>query len=146
MNNTCEIIRETLSAYLDGELTQQERQKVTVHLRDCDACRRVHEDFARMRDDIKHLVFPEPTDDEWRNVMGGFAFKTTRGLAWLLWVGGAVVLVAYGLYELIRDPSINVIEHVGILALILGSVLLFVTVLIERIGSYKADRYKDVEK
>jgi len=146
MNDNCEIIRETLSAYLDGELTQQQRQKVTVHLRDCEACRRVYEDFARMRDDIKHLSFPEPTEDEWRNVMGGFAFKTTRGLGWLLWVAGAVVLIAYGLYELIRDPTINVIEHVGILALILGSVLLFLTVLFERIGSYRADKYKDVEK
>ncbi len=144
--NNCPIIREMLSAYLDGELTQQESQKVTVHLRDCDACRLVYEDFRRLRDDIKQLEFPEPTDEQWRTIMGGFAFKTTRGIGWLLWVGGAVVLVAYGLFELIRDPSINVIEHVGILALILGSVLLFLTVLIERIGSYKTDRYKDVEK
>jgi hypothetical protein len=144
--NSCNLIRETLSAYLDGELTQQESQKVAVHLRDCHACREVYEDFRRMREDIKRLEFPEPSDEQWRSVMGGLAFKTTRGIGWLLWVGGAVVLVAYGLYELIRDPLINVIEHVGILALLLGTVLLFLTVLYERLSALKADKYKDVEK
>jgi predicted anti-sigma-YlaC factor YlaD len=144
--NSCEVIRGMLSAYLDGELTQQERQKVAVHVRHCERCRRVYEDFARMREDIKGLSFPEPSEDEWRAVMGGLAFKTTRGIAWLLWVGGAVVLLAYGLYEVIRDPSINVIEHVGIMALIVGSVLLFLTVLAERISALRTDKYKDIEK
>jgi hypothetical protein len=144
--NSCNLIRETLSAYLDGELTQQASQKVAVHLHDCQACRQIYDDFRRMREDIKRLQFPEPSDEQWRNVMGGLAFKTTRGIGWLLWVGGAVVLVAYGLYELIRDPSINVIEHVGVLALLLGTVLLFLTVLYERLSALRADKYKDVEK
>ena len=78
--------------------------------------------------------------------MGGFALKTTRGVGWLLWIAGLVVLVAYGAYEFIRDPSIHAVERVGVLALILGLVLLFVTVLIERVSGYKTDKYKDVEK
>jgi predicted anti-sigma-YlaC factor YlaD len=144
--DSCANIRETLSAYLDGELTQQDGQKVAVHLRHCPACRQVYDDFRRMREDIKRLSFPEPSEDEWRAVMGGLAFKTTRGIGWLLWVGGAAVLLAYGLYEVIRDPSINVIEHVGIMALIVGSVLLFLTVLAERISALRTDKYKDIQK
>jgi hypothetical protein len=144
--NGCELIREKLSAYLDGELMQQESQRVTVHLRDCPACRTIYDDFRRMRDDIQRLEFPQPSAEQWRTVMGGFAFKTTRGAGWLLWIGGVVVLLAYGLYEFIRDPSIHAAERVGVLALILGSVLLFLTVLIERISAYGTDKYKDVEK
>ncbi|MFQ5804994.1 MAG: anti-sigma factor family protein [Phycisphaerae bacterium] len=144
--NKCNLIRETLSAYLDGELTQQESQKVAVHLRDCQACREIYEDFRRMREDIKRLEFPQPSEEQWRTIMGGFAFKTTRGVGWLLWIGGAVVLLAYGLYELIRDPSIHAAERVGVLALILGLVLLFLTVLIERVSALQTDKYKDVEK
>ena len=144
--NDCSLIRETLSAYLDGELTQQEGQKVAVHLRDCRKCREVYEDFRRMREDIKRLEFPQPSDEEWRTIMGGFAFKTTRGLGWLLWIGGAVVLVAYGMYEFIRDPSVHALERVGVLALILGAVLLFLTVLFERLSTLNTDKYKDVEK
>jgi len=144
--NSCDVIRETLSAYVDGELTQQESQKVAVHLRDCPRCRAVCEDFRNMRGEIKRLEFPQPSDEEWRAIMGGLAFKTTRGLGWLLWVGGGVVLVAYGMYEFIRDPSVAAIERVGVLALILGTVLLFLTVLFERLSVLKTDKYKDVEK
>lgn len=144
--NDCERIRETLSAYLDGELTQQDGQKVAVHLRGCECCRTVFEDFRRMRDDIRKLEFPRPSDEQWRTMMGGFAFKTTRGVGWLLWIGGAVVLIAYGLYEFIRDPSIHALERVGVLALILGLVLLFLTVLAERLAALKTDKYKDIEK
>ena len=144
--NDCDLIRETLSAYLDGELTQQESQKVAVHLRDCQACREVHEDFRKMREDIKQLEFPQPSDEQWRTIMGGFAFKTTRGLGWLLWAAGLVILLAYGTYEFIRDPSVHALERVGVLALILGLVLVFLTVLIERVSAFKTDKYKDVEK
>ena len=61
-------------------------------------------------------------------------------------IGGALILVAYGIYEFIRDPTINALERVGVLALILGAVLLFLTVLIERMNALKTDKYKDVEK
>lgn len=142
----CDLIREALSAYLDGELTQQESQKVAVHLRDCQACREVYEDFQRIREDIRRLEFPQPSEEQWRTIMGGFAFKTTRGLGWLLWAAGLAVLVAYGAYEFIRDPSIHAVERIGVLALILGLVLLLVTVLIERVSALKTDKYKDVEK
>lgn len=142
----CERIRESLSAFLDGELTQQESQKVAVHLRDCQACRGIHDDFCKLRAGIRRLEFPQPSEEQWRIVMGNLAFKTTRGVGWLLWIGGALILVAYGIYEFIRDPTINALERVGVLALILGAVLLFLTVLIERMNALKTDKYKDVEK
>jgi len=142
----CELIRETLSAYLDGELTQQESQKVAVHLRGCPACREIYDDFCKLRAGIRELDFPSPSDEQWSSVMGNLAFKTTRGVGWLLWIGGGLILVAYGIYELIRDPTIDAVERIGVLALILGAVLVFLTVLIERMGAIKTDKYKDIEK
>ena len=144
--NACEAVQEKLSAYIDGELTQQESQRVAVHLCECPACRRVCDDFSRLRDDVKRLEYPEPADAEWRKVMGAFTFKATRGAGWLLWIGGALVLAGYGLYEFLTDPFIAALRRVGVLAVMLGIVLVFLTVLIERVTSYRHDRYKDVEK
>lgn len=144
--NPCETIQELLSAYLDGELTQQQRQRVRVHLDSCEACRRLFDDLERNRAAVHNLPFPEPDDEQWSRVMGGLIFKTTRGTGWLLWIGGAAVLTGYGLYEFIRDPSIQAVERVGVLAIILGVVLVFLTVLLERLSSYRTDKYKDVEK
>ena len=37
---------ELLSGFVDGELTQQERQRVTLHCDECDECR---ENLAKLR-------------------------------------------------------------------------------------------------
>ena len=144
--NACDDVKERLSAYLDGELTQQESQKVDVHVRECAHCRAVLEDFRRLRADIRDLEYPEPYQAEWSKVMAGFTFKATRGIGWLLWAGAAAVLVAYGIYAFATDESVKAFERVLVLAVLLGVMLVFVTVLAERLSSYKHDKYKDVEK
>jgi predicted anti-sigma-YlaC factor YlaD len=142
----CEIIQEKLSAYLDGELTQQDRQRVGAHLQQCERCRGVLEDFARMRADIREIPFPEPPTDAWSKMMAGLTFRTTRGLGWLLWGGGAAVLAAYALYAFATDPAVKAFERVCVLAMILGAALVFMTVLAERIVGLRTDKYKDVQK
>ncbi len=144
--NSCELIQEKLSAYLDNELTQQDSQRVGGHLNECDRCRRTYDDFTRLRGDVGELRFSEPPADEWRNMMSGFTFNATRGIGWLLWGGGAVVLAGYGIYSFATDPTVKAIERVGVLAVILGVVLLFLTVLADRIRGYRDDKYKDVAK
>ena len=104
------------------------------------------EDFRRLRTDIKDLEYPEPSEAEWSNVMAGFTFKATRGLGWLLWIGAALVLVGYGIYAFATDDTVKAFERVAVLALLLGVVLVFLTVLAERLKSYGHDKYKDVEK
>lgn len=143
---TCESFQDKLSAYIDGELTQQESQRVALHLRECERCRATHEDFARLRREVKQLDFPAPSDDEWRHCMAGLVKKTTLGVGGLLWIGGAVVLCGYGLYELLTDPSIDALQRVSVLAILLGVVLVFLTVLVGRVSGYKHDKYKDVNK
>ena len=78
--------------------------------------------------------------------MAGFTFKATRGLGWLLWIGGAGVLLVYGIYAFATDPAVKALERICVLALLLGAFLVFLTVLVERIASYPHDKYKDVEK
>jgi len=144
--STCETIKERLSAYLDGELTQQESQRIGVHIADCPTCGELLDDFRRMRADLKQLTWPEADDDQWSSVMAGLATKSTRGVGWLLWGGGLAVLAGYAAYQFVRDFTFASVERVGVLALILGAVLLFVSVLIERINKYPTDKYKDIEK
>jgi predicted anti-sigma-YlaC factor YlaD len=144
--DACDDVKDRLSAYLDGELTQQESQRVDVHVRECPRCRAVLDDFRQLRGDIKDLGYPEPKEAEWSRVMAGFTFKATRGLGWLLWIGGAVVLVAYGIYAFATDDTVKAFERVVVLAVLLGVMLVFVTVLAERLSSYKHDKYKDIQK
>lgn len=144
--NDFKNIEERLSAYLDGELTQQESQKVEVLLRRSPEWCEKLEHMRRLREQIKELDFPQPTEAEWRNVMSRVTIKATRGLGWLLWIGAAIVLIGYGLYEFADDPSVALLERIGVFAMLAGAVLVFLTVLIERIAARKHDKYKDLEK
>lgn len=139
-------IDEQLSAYLDGELTQQESQKVDVMLRRSPELRGKFEDLRRLREQIKQLDYPRPTEAEWRNVMSRTTFKATRGLGWLLWIGAAIVLIGFGLYQFANDPSVALLERIGVFAMLAGTLLVFLTVLWERIAAYKQDKYKEVKK
>lgn len=69
-----------------------------------------------------------------------------RALGWLLWIGGAVVLAGYALFEFATDPGIDAVQRVAVLAALLGMVLVFLTVFGERLAGLKHDKYKDIEK
>jgi anti-sigma factor RsiW len=45
-------MKEQLSAYLDGELSQVERQEVEAHLETCEACQELLEDFLQLKDNL----------------------------------------------------------------------------------------------
>ena len=59
-----DISEDRLSAYLDGELTQQESQKIEVLLRRSPEWRVNFEDMRRLRDQVRELDFPQPTEAE----------------------------------------------------------------------------------
>ena len=86
----CDAIREQLSAYLDGELTQQQRQRIAVHLEDCADCRRIYEDFRTLRQQVRELDWPQPADEERSRLMARLAFQATRSVGWLLWIVSAL--------------------------------------------------------
>lgn len=135
-----------LSAYLDGELPQQERQRVERLLDQSAAWREAYDDLSRLRSQIGQLSSPQPSDNEWSLTMTRMTVNTSRGIGWLLWGGGLLVLILYGLYEFLRNPTIAAIERVGVLAVVLGVVFMFISVIIERIRDFPRDRYRDIQR
>jgi len=74
--------------------------------------------------------------------------RLERGLGWILTSIGAMSLLFYKAIEsLIKDPTLAVFLKVVILILLAGVVILFVSVVRERIFSYKKDKYaKEVKR
>lgn len=141
----CKRIEEHLSAYLDGELTQQNRQGVEVHVEACPGCGRTLEELSRIREGISRLDQPQPSEEQWSKMMRITITKTSRGLGWLLGVGGALVLVGYGVYEFATDDTTGALVKFGVAAVSCGALLLLLSVIIDRVRARKSDRYKDVE-
>jgi len=70
---TCDRIRPRLTAYLDGDLADDDGSFVRGHLRECAACRQVARDEAALRDGLRMLAPVDPPASLWAGVQAQLA-------------------------------------------------------------------------
>ncbi len=140
----CGQIGELLSGYLDGQLTQGDRQRVELHLEDCAKCRRTYQQMADLRQATAELTFGEVTHEEWSKIMNDVTVRTSRSAGWLLFVVGTLLVCGYGAYQFAVDNTVPALVKTGVAGLVVGTILLFLSVLRQRVIARKTDKYKDV--
>ncbi len=147
----CDEFKPMLTGYLDGELTPERSAELEAHLAACEACRRELAELTGLKEELAMMKFKEPPDVEleryWRSVYN----RLERGLGWILLSVGAIIVLCYGAFqlieEMIKDPRVAVLLKVGVVALVFGAVILFVSLLRERLAVRKVDKYsKEVER
>jgi len=141
----CQKIDALLSGYLDGELTQGDRQRVELHLENCAKCQTAYDDLAKLKTAVGKLSFDEMPEQDWRNVMNNVAVKASRGTGWVLYVVGLLVICGYAAFAFFSDDTVPALIKSGIAAAVVGLVLLFVSVLRERMVDRRTDKYEDVQ-
>lgn len=134
-----------LSGYLDRALTQQDEQRVRIHLEDCEACRAVLAEIAALRE---VTMSTRLTDED--PIAPGEQPRTAtslgiRGLGWILAVTWFVVVCGYGLWEAWQGEEGSFARFLAFGGLG-GAALLFVSVLIDRIKESANDPYREVKR
>jgi hypothetical protein len=140
-----EHVGELLSGYIDGELTQQERQRVQIHLESCAECRRIEGELRDLRGKVGKARLSEYGEDQWREMMDDTGVRAGLGMGWLLLIGGALALAGIVVFEFVTDPGIELHMKLVIGAIYGGFAALFISVLRQRLIERKTDKYKDVE-
>jgi len=138
-------------AYLDGELADEERRRFDEHLAVCDACTRELAELKRLTEDLNMMRFKEPGDEELERYWSGVYNRLERSIGWILLSVGIILTLCYGAFKVIEgmllDETISDVLKVGVCALIAGLVVLFVSLLRERLVVRKVDRYsREVER
>jgi len=77
--------------------------------------------------------------------MNDTTVQTTRGIGWLLLIGGALVCLGIGVFVFLFGSSVSLVEKLIVSAIYGGLALLFYSVLRQRLIERKTDKYKDVE-
>jgi hypothetical protein len=142
---SCDQFQSLITGYLDGELSDEQRTALEVHIADCQGCQRELAEERELKAGLDGVAFREPGDDElerfWQNVYN----RTERGLGWILFTVGAIALLSFGtimlITELFADSEVSWIVKIGVVAVISGLVLLFVSILRERLTVRKTDKY-----
>lgn len=136
---------EWLSGYLDGELTQQQRQQVERLLDESPALRSELAELEKMQSTIKTLPHKEIGKERLNEMVSSSTQRVTQKSGWALYVVGLAVLVGWGLYQFSRDDEVHLVEKIATGMVLMGVVLLFVSVLRQRLSEARNDRYKDVQ-
>ena len=141
-----EKYRELLTGFLDKELSPEEMNEVNEHINRCESCRKEYNEMRETMKKLDTLSFDEPEDIILENLWKKPYNKFQKIAGLVMVIGGYLVLMLYAFYEIIRDKSLESIPKISILALIIGFFILLVTVIRERMKTYKVDKYKEIKR
>jgi len=159
MKHNCTEIEPMLSAHLDGELTQADRQRVELILEDCATCARALDEMKQLRREIGGIQYETMSDREKTEMNQGAAASAGANVGQAIFLVGLVLVYGVGAYLLCADlitdaefaktddakDKVPMFIRIGVPALIVGLGILFFTVLFQRIQASKTDKYTDVE-
>ncbi len=147
---TCRNYKELLMGYLDNELDNEQREDLERHISSCAECSAELKEFRELKKITDEVTLVEPEDKMWEQYWGSIYNRIERGIGWILFSIAAIVLVTYGgfkvIEDVVKDPTVGVVLKAGLVVLIVGLAILFVSVVRERIFFWKNDRYKDIRR
>ena len=142
----CKEIEVYLSGYMDGELTQQERQPLEIHIRSCQRCQTVLAQLREAQEATLRLDLEEPEQEDWKLMEARVLERVSQGLGWSVLLVWLVVTTGYTLYQYASSPTEPLFEKILVFSLFLGFGLLFLSVLSQRVRERRTDRYRGVLK
>jgi len=138
-------VGELLSGYVDGELTQQQRQLVSLHCDECDECQETLSRLREIRESVGKAHLSEIGEDQWRETMNDSTVKTTQSIGWLMFIAGLLGIAGIGIAGFLFSEEIHIGMKLIIIAVYGGLATLLFSVLRQRLIERKTDKYKDVE-
>lgn len=136
---------EKLSGYLDGELTQQEAQKVSLLIETDPEYKILYEELQMMRLQVQSLSLQEQELEHLDKLFQEPVAKKSRILGFFLISLSALVIVGFTLFKIFSNPEIDLLEKILVGALGSGSLLLLISVLRQRMITTKSDKYNRVK-
>ena len=147
---TCPDYKGLMMGYLDNELDEHQKKMFTEHLDQCPDCKKELAEFTELKQLADEVALTEPQDELWQQYWKNIYNRFERTLGWILVSVAAIILLIYGgfklIEEIIQDPTVDVVLKVGLVALIGGVAILFVSALRERLYLRKKDPYKDIRR
>jgi anti-sigma factor RsiW len=133
-----------ISGYLDGELTQEESQRVRLHLEECATCRATSDDLARIREATVDSRFSTSRDVQWDEAPRSGTSRLLRNAGLLIGLAWLFGIIGYMISELADTQDVVGILLVG--GMVVSAALILASAYLDRREARKTDRYQRVEK
>lgn len=145
-----QLFESLLMQAVDGELTSEEQRQFDDFLKTYPECQKEWLEYKKLKEVTNTMKFKSPPAEFWDNYWLSVYNRLERGIAWLLFTLGSIILLTYGGFKaveaLISDPQLAGIVKFGIMLTIGGLVMLLFSVLREKLILRKEDPYKEVQR
>ncbi len=142
-----ERVRHLMMAEVDQEISGQGRRELESALEGNPDLHEELETFHRLKEVTDTMTPFKPPEETWDTYWEHVYRRLERGIGWVLVSLGTITAGTWALWiavsELIQDTTMPAYVRWGLLALIAGFVILFVSVVRERLFMQKNDPYKD---
>jgi len=137
------VTHEELMRYLDGEVGAEERSRIEASLESSTEIRRELAVYRAMKDDLRTLKLNDggPNGSVWNAVNRHLA----RPFGWVLFVVGALVWAAYGVYAYVTSSAF-LFQKLATGAVGIGILVLLASVIWERYRTWLTDPYRDIQR
>lgn len=143
-----ELARHLMMGALDGEISRSDEHELRRLLEKDPVLEREWQQLQRIKEVTRGMTLRRPPTEIWDTYWNGVYRRFERGLGWILVSIGAILLISYGawmgVWELLDDTTTPVYVKYGLTALIVGLVVLFVSVVREKLFMRRSDPYKDI--
>ena len=140
-----EHYKHLLLKVVDGVATAEEREEFTNHIRSCEECRCEYGEFKNLEEFMSAVKLKDLSEDARAAYARSLYNRLERGLGWIFLSLGAILLLGFGGFMLIKEfiinPAVSVILKIGVCAVLAGFIVLLVSVLKERLFVRKYDKY-----
>lgn len=149
-NHDKERFHQLLMGAVDQELTASEWNEFNRLVETDPGFRKEWEQYQKLKEVTQAMKFKSPPKEVWDSYWMNTYNKIERGIAWIIFSIGAIILITYGLFKavegVIADPQLQGIVKIGIIAALLGVVILLVSVVREKLFVRKSDPYKEIQR
>ena len=138
-------IGELLSAYVDGELTQQQRQYVALQIENNADYKRKVEEIAALKEAVGNMKEPMMESERIDAILKEPTSRVFEIIGFSALTVGVSIVIVFAVISFLISPDIGIGEKV-VASLIWGGLLgVFIAVARQQYMARKSDKYKGVK-
>lgn len=141
-----EEVERLISAYLDGELTQGESQRVSLLIEDHPDYRQAYDEMRQLQRLTSAIPMPQPPDDRIFEIEQRLSVAAPRRVGFYALWGGVALWLAYLVVLFFRHMRMPTAAEAIAGIFVFGLISLFVSVAVQRWQELPHDRYRRIRK
>lgn len=145
-NTTPHEVERLISAYLDGELTQAESQRVRLLMEDREEYRQAYEEMRKLQSLTQAMPMPNPPDERIFAIENRLSVAAPRRIGFYTLWGGLGLWLVYMAVQFFRHLRVPTIGEALVGIIVFGLVALFFSVAVQRYQELPHDRYRRIRK